>query len=112
VVYFKAFAACGLLCMLVQMLMVNTRLGFSKLFILVICGGVVLDMFGLVQPMLDFGQAGIIVTVLDAGKAMYTGTLAALNGKPESIINFWIMLGCVFIVSAICGFIKKTPPTR
>ncbi|MDR1515879.1 MAG: SpoVA/SpoVAEb family sporulation membrane protein [Synergistaceae bacterium] len=102
-IYAKAFIASGLLCLIGQLLMANTKLGFVRIFTIGICSGVVLTAFGLMTPIVNFGLGGIIVSVVDAGEALYAGFRTAMDGNFSPIIGFWIMIAGVFSVGIISG---------
>lgn len=102
----KAFLASGLLCLLGQILFVNTRLGFVKVFIICISLGAVLTALGLMGPIVGFGSAGIIVSVTDAGEALYNGFATLVRGGgAKSILLFAALMAGVFLSGLAGGVI-------
>jgi stage V sporulation protein AE len=111
-IYIKAFIASGLLCLLGQILLVNTRLGFIKIFILSVCAGAALTAVGIMDRVTGFGMAGIFVTIMDVGEALYAGFTAMLGGNLSGIKGFVILILSVFIIGIIFGLItgfKQAP---
>ena len=102
----KAFLASGLLCLLGQLLFVNTRLGFVKVFMVCISLGVILTALGLMNSVVGFGGAGIIVSVTDAGEALYNGFAALTGGNgAKPILLFAALMAGVFISGLAGGVI-------
>jgi hypothetical protein len=110
--YLYAFLGSGLLCLLAQLLLVNTKLGFVNTLIIAICAGVVLTFFGIMAPIVEFGGGGIIVSITDAGEAIFLGLAALLNGEPARLVGFLTMVAGVFISSIIFGLAKRVKPAK
>lgn len=106
-VYLGAFILSGLLCLIGQILISNTKIGILKLFISALVVGAIATFTGVIGPMIEFGFAGVIISVFDAGEALYGGFLAAFQGEATSIIVFGVMLLCIFLVAIMAGVIKK-----
>ena len=104
--FVKAFLAGGLLCLLGQILFVNTKLGFVKVFMVCISAGVIMTAAGWMAPVVGFGGAGIIVSVTDAGEALFNGFAALLRGQgAKSILLFALLMAGVFASGLIGGLI-------
>ena len=116
--YLNAFLFSGILCLVFQILLVNTPLGFLNVLIVAICTGVVLAFFGVLNPLppalggpalLDsFGGGGLIVSITAAGEAIFYGMMGLLHGHPAPILGFIGMVSCVFITGIIVGIAKPT----
>jgi stage V sporulation protein AE len=116
-IFLQAFLASGLICLVGQILMVNTKVGFVRLFIGAVAAGVVLTAAGWIGPIVQFGFAGVIISVMDAGEALYGGFLSALGGNGTGIIAFWVMLLGIFLAAIVLGCAKslrgrETEPAR
>lgn len=102
----QAFLISGLLCLFGQILFVNTKLGFVKVFMCCISLGAILTATGLMGPLVGFGGAGVIVSVADAGEALYNGFAALVGGQgPTAILMFAALMTGVFSSGLIGGAI-------
>ena len=106
----------GLLSFLGQLILSNTRLGPVKSLILCILAGVVLDVSGLLGPLIGFGQEGILVTILGAGAAIYDGVLGSVadNGLMGVIkltnfyfLRFAALIAATMLTALLCGFLVR-----
>lgn len=114
--YLSAFVASGILCLVAQILLVNTPLGFVNVLVACICTGVVITFLGLMDPITHFGGGGIIVSIMDAGEGIFSGMYHAFSGthapffpdQPPAawIIAFIVMVSCVFITGIVVGLAK------
>ena len=104
-VYLQAFILGGILCFLGQLLFVNTKLGFVKIFMICITLGVILSAVGVMGPMGKFGGAGLIISIVDAGEGLYWSMVALLSGNPLILIRYAIMIAIVLVTGLICGFL-------
>ena len=59
--YIKAFIIGGLICVLVQILMDNTKLLPGRIMVLLVCTGAVLGAIGVYEPFLEFAGCGASV---------------------------------------------------
>ena len=105
----NAFIGGGLLCLAGQIVFVNTNLGFVKVFMLCLAAGATMAAVGIMGPIVGFGGAGIMMSVLDAGEVMYIGFLKILHGEgPIFLLRFAILVAGVFISGIIAGLVCKT----
>lgn len=110
----QIFAAGGLFCLLGEILWAKTRLGVVKTLILCIIAGVLLDVAGVLGPVIGFGQEGFTVTIYGAGASIYDGVLGSLrdNGLWGLIrlTNFYFLrfgglIVCTMTMAVLAGFL-------
>ena len=65
--YIKAFIIGGLICVLVQILMDNTKLLPGRIMVLLVCTGAVLGAIGVYEPFLEFAGCGASVPLSGFG---------------------------------------------
>ena len=105
----NAFIGAGLLCVAGQILFVNTNLGFIKVFMTCIAMGAILKAVGILDPIVGFGMAGIMMSVLDAGEVLFWGFADILSGQgPVVLLRFAALVGGVFLSGIIAGLCCKT----
>ena len=57
-VFIKAFIVGGIICVLTQILMDNTKLMPGRIMVILVCLGALLGAIGLYEPLVKFAQAG------------------------------------------------------
>ena len=77
--YGKAFAVGGAICVLVQILLDNTKMLPGRVMVLLVCTGAVLGFLGLYQPFADWAGAGATVPLLGFGNNLYKGVREAID---------------------------------
>ncbi|MBO5388724.1 MAG: stage V sporulation protein AE [Lachnospiraceae bacterium] len=82
--YIKAFVIGGIICVLAQILMDNTKLMPGRVMVLLVCTGVVLGAIGIYEPFLDFAGAGASVPLTGFGYNIW-------KGMRESIDEFGLL---------------------
>lgn len=71
--YMLAFIVGGLICVIVQILMDNTKLLPGRIMVLLVCSGAVLGAVGVYEPFAKWAGAGATVPLLGFGNVLYQG---------------------------------------
>lgn len=74
--YLIAFVVGGLICVIGQLLLDVVKLTPAHVMSTLVVGGVVLDFFGLYDPLIDFAGAGATVPITSFGHALYHGAIS------------------------------------
>ncbi len=77
--YLKAFIIGGIICVLAQILMDNTKLMPGRVMVLLVCTGVILGAIGVYEPFLDFAGAGASIPLTGFGYNIWKGMKEAIN---------------------------------
>lgn len=77
--YIKAFVIGGIICVLSQILMDNTKLMPGRVMVILVCTGVLLGAIGLYEPFLDFAGAGASVPLTGFGYNIWKGMKEAID---------------------------------
>jgi stage V sporulation protein AE len=77
--YIKAFVIGGIICVLSQILMDNTKLMPGRVMVILVCSGVLLGAIGLYEPLLDFAGAGASVPLTGFGYNIWKGMKEAID---------------------------------
>ncbi|MDO5417348.1 MAG: SpoVA/SpoVAEb family sporulation membrane protein [Lachnospiraceae bacterium] len=110
------FLAGGLFCLFGEILWAKTKLGVVKTLIVCILAGVLLDVAGVLGPIIGFGQEGFTVTIYDAGASIYDGVLGSIRDNGLSgvikLTNFFFLrfaglIACTMTMAVIFGFLWK-----
>ena len=75
--YLKAFAVGGLICVVGQLLISLTRLTPARILVLFVTLGVLLGALGLYEPLVDFAGAGASVPLTGFGYSLARGAIRA-----------------------------------
>ena len=78
-IYVKAFAVGGLICVVGQLLLQYTKLTSSRILVLFVVSGVVLTGLGVYKPLVDFAGAGASVPLLGFGHLLAQGVQNAVD---------------------------------
>ncbi len=86
-IFIRAFVVGGLICVVGQVLLDNTKMTPARILVLFVCVGVVLGGLGLYQPLVDFAGAGAAVPLTGFGNALARGVREAVgkDGLPGVI---------------------------
>lgn len=79
--YLIAFLIGGLICVIVQILMDNTKLLPGRIMVLLVCSGVVLGALGLYEPFEKWAGAGATVPLLGFGNTLWKGVKEAVDAE-------------------------------
>ena len=81
VMYLKAFAAGGLLCLIGQVLIDCTKLTPARILTVYVVAGVILGALGVYQPFSDYAGAGATVPLTGFGNLLAKGVRKAVAEK-------------------------------
>ncbi len=76
--YIKAFVIGGLICVIGQLLIDKTKMTPARILVSFVCAGVVLSLFGLYEPLVDFAGAGATVPISGFGHLLCKGAREAV----------------------------------
>lgn len=76
--YLKAFFVGGLICVLGQILIDKTRLTPARILVLFVSSGVILQLFGIYEPLVEFAGAGATVPLTGFGYTLCKGVEKAV----------------------------------
>lgn len=77
--YLLAFLVGGFICVLVQVLMDNTKLLPGRIMVILVCTGSVLGAIGLYEPFSEWAGAGATVPLLGFGNTLFQGMKEAID---------------------------------
>ncbi len=77
--YIKAFVVGGLICVVGQILIDKTRLTPARILVSFVVAGVVLQFFGLYEPLVKFAKAGATVPLTGFGYNLCRGVEKAVS---------------------------------
>ncbi|MBR1816921.1 MAG: stage V sporulation protein AE [Lachnospiraceae bacterium] len=77
--YVKAFIIGGIICLLAQILMDNTKLMPGRVMVILVCTGVILGAVGLYEPFLNYAGAGASVPLSGFGYNLWRGIKEAID---------------------------------
>lgn len=79
--YLKVFLVGGLICMIGQILIIKTNLTSSRILVLFVVIGAILEGLGLYQPIVDFAGAGATVPIVGFGRSLAKGAIEAVRDQ-------------------------------
>jgi len=82
--YLKVFIVGGLICVSAQLLINYTKITAGKILVYFMLGGLVLQAFGLYEPLVKFAQGGATVPISGFGYLLANG---AIKGARESLFG-------------------------
>ncbi|WP_290770550.1 stage V sporulation protein AE [Anaerofustis sp.] len=77
--YLYVFITGGILCLIAQIIMDNTKLVSGQILVIYIVAGVILTALGLYEPIVRFGGAGATVPLTGFGYSLVKGTVYAVS---------------------------------
>lgn len=77
--YLIAFIVGGLICVLVQILMDNTKLLPGRIMVILVCTGAVLGAVGIYEPFAKWAGCGATVPLLGFGNTLFKGVREAID---------------------------------
>ena len=77
--YFLAFLVGGSICVLVQILMDQTKLLPGRIMVLLVCAGALLGALGVYEPFAKWAGAGATVPLLGFGNVLFQGVKEAVD---------------------------------
>ncbi len=75
----KAFLLGGCICIIGQILIDFTKITPARIMVIFVVSGVVLGMFGLYQPLIDWGGAGATVPLVGFGNVLAKGVIKEVD---------------------------------
>lgn len=79
--YLLAFLVGGGICVLVQILMDNTKLLPGRIMVLLVCSGALLSALGIYEPFAKWAGAGASVPLLGFGNILFKGIKDAVDAE-------------------------------
>ena len=80
-IFLKAFIVGGLICVIGQILIDNTKLTPARILVLFVCLGVLLGAFGVYDKLVDFAGAGATIPLTGFGHSLANGVKEAVREK-------------------------------
>ncbi len=77
--YLLAFLVGGAICVVVQILMDNTKLLPGRIMVILVCTGAVLGALGVYEPFAEWAGAGATVPLLGFGNLLFEGVKEAID---------------------------------
>ena len=94
--YILAFIVGGLICVIVQILMDNTKLLPGRIMVLLVCSGAVLGAVGVYEPFAKWAGAGATVPLLGFGNVLYQGGFSACAVGVSAALIFGYLGSLIF----------------
>lgn len=79
--YIKAFIVGGLICVIGQVILDNTKLTPAHILVSFLTAGVILGGLGVYKPLVKFGGAGATVPIIGFGNALAEGAIEGAKTK-------------------------------
>ena len=111
-IYLWAFLIGGIICALGQLLIITTKITSSRILVMFVLIGVVLQALGIFDPISQFAGAGINVPIIGFGASLakgaigavratgligvFTGGLTATAGGIAAAVGFAFLWGLIF----------------
>ena len=80
-IYLWVFLIGGLICALGQLLIITTKITSSRILVMFVLIGVVLQAFGIFDPISEFAGAGINVPIIGFGASLAKGAIAGVKSS-------------------------------
>ena len=77
--YIPVFIVGGMLCLIAQIVIDNTKLVSGQILVIYITLGVILTAIGIYEPIAKFGKAGATVPLTGFGYSLVKGTISAIH---------------------------------
>ena len=77
--YLPVFITGGIICLIAQILIDNTKLVSAQILVIYITLGVILTAIGIYEPIAEFGKAGATVPLTGFGYSLVKGTISAIH---------------------------------
>ena len=110
--YLWVFLVGGFICMIGQVLIIRTKITSARILVTFVLVGVVLEAFGLFEPISNFAKAGINVPITGFGASLargaiggvkargiigaFTGGLEAVAGGIAAAVGFGFLFALIF----------------
>lgn len=105
--YLQVFAVGGLICLIGQVLMNLTKMCPARILVTFLILGVVLETFGLFEPIKQFANAGATIPICGFGSTLAKGAMegARQNGIFGAFIGGLTAAGAGLSAAIIFGFL-------
>ena len=77
--YLKVFLVGGFICMIGQLLIIKTTITSSRILVLFVIIGAILEGLGLYDPIIDFASAGALVPITGFGRSLAKGVIDGIK---------------------------------
>lgn len=98
--YLKVFAVGGLICLIGQILIIKTTITSSRILVLFVVIGAILEGCGLYEPIVNFASAGALVPITGFGRSLAKG---AIDGVKENGVLGIFSGGLTATAAGICA---------
>lgn len=85
--YLKVFLVGGFICMLGQVLLIKTTITSSRILVLFVVIGAILEALGLYEPIVNFAAAGATVPITGFGRSLAKGAIDAI--KTQGVLGIF-----------------------
>lgn len=112
--YLKVFVTGGTICFLAQLLINFTKLTSTRILVIFLLTGVVLEVFGLFEYIKEFGKCGATIPIVGFGSSLAkgakeaaasSGILGAITGGHKNVVAG---ISSVIFFSFIAGLFAKS----
>lgn len=105
--YLQVFAVGGLICLIAQVIMNLTKLCPARILVTFLLLGVVLETFGLFEPIKEFGKAGATIPICGFGSTLAKGAMAGArqDGIFGAFVGGMTAAGAGLSAAVIFGFL-------
>ena len=79
--YLNAFWVGGVICAIAQILIDKTKMTPARILVSFVVAGVILGMFGLYEPLVDYAGAGATVPIIGFGNTLAKGVMKGISEK-------------------------------
>lgn len=87
--YLWVFLIGGFICMLGQVLIIYTNITSARILVTFVLIGVLLQAFGIFDPISEFAKAGINVPIIGFGASLAKGAISAAQSKGLLGAFYW-----------------------
>lgn len=81
ITYLWVFLIGGFVCTIGQLLIIKTKITSARILVTFVMIGVILETFGLFDPVAEFAKAGINVPIVGFGASLTKGAIAGAEAK-------------------------------
>ena len=79
--YLNAVRVGGVICAIAQILIDKTKMTPARILVSFVVAGVILGMFGLYEPLVDYAGAGATVPIIGFGNTLAKGVMKGISEK-------------------------------
>ena len=83
--YLRVFLVGGLICLIGQILVITTKMTTSRILVLFLLIGVILEALQIYQPLVDFASSGATVPIIGFGSSLAKGAIE--GARVEGVIG-------------------------